>query len=291
MFETQTRPACFGGGKVQKNHGEGPFCVYGKACCFLPYEGFPVPISDFTYSAYSQLIYSITDNGYTFCNYHDYEGVSKPCILCHDIDYDIEKALRLARLEADSHSLRSTYFVLLNTNLYNLFSGSSNAMLMEIMKIGHEVGLHFDESNYTQMGNCQDLLPLEKYIQKEISLLEQIIEHPVNAISMHRPSKITLESNIAIPGVVNRYSQVFFSDFKYISDSRHNWREDIEGIVLSKKYEKLHILTHPFWYTEQKQTCRDKLLSFITSANRKRHKDMQSNFSDLDEFVLQEEII
>jgi len=58
-----------------------------------------MPISDFTYCAYSQLLNSIKDSGYIFCNYHDYEMVSKPCILCQDIDHDIEKDLEFARFE------------------------------------------------------------------------------------------------------------------------------------------------------------------------------------------------
>jgi len=244
-----------------------------------------MPITDFTYRSYSQLINTIIENGYTFSNYHDYAKISNPCILCHDIDYDIEKALKLARIESDIHSISSTYFVMLNTNFYNVFSSSINTMLKKMIKMGHEIGLHFDEACYTP-----PITIMAGYIQKEINLLEQIIEHPVRTISMHRPSQFTLEANIAITNVVNRYSPVFFKDFKYISDSRHNWKEDIENIVLSKQYKKLHILTHAFWYTEQNETCKNKLLSFITIANRKRYDDMSDNFKQLNEFVTLEDI-
>jgi len=254
-------------------------------------------ITDFTYVAYSQLINSITEEGYTFTNYHGYKGVPKPCILCHDVDYDMGKALKLANIEARNLSIHTTYFVLVNTDFYNVFSSSINSMLKEMILMGHEIGLHFDETRYTTPNvNNNDLdktseLLLKENIKREIILLEQIIEKPVKAISMHRPSQFTLEANIDIPGVINRYSQTFFNDFKYVSDSRHNWREDVESIVSSQQYEKLHILTHPFWYTEQKETCRDKLFSFITFANKKRYDDMCSNFRDIDEFVHREEII
>jgi hypothetical protein len=249
-------------------------------------------ITDFTYIAYSQLINRITENGYTFTNYHDYKEVPKPCILCHDIDYDIEKALKLAKIEAENHSIQTTYFVLINTNFYNVFSNSINSVLKDMIKMGHEIGLHFDEMQYyPPLINQKHELSIEELIKKEISLLEQILEQPVKAISMHRPSQFTLDSNIVIPGVANRYSQTFFKDFKYVSDSRHNWREDVESIVFYQQYEKLHILTHPFWYTEQKELCSNKLLSFITNANKERYEDMCNNFKEIDEFVKLEDIL
>jgi len=249
-------------------------------------------ITDFTYASYSQLINSITENGYTFTNYHDYKKVSKPCILCHDLDYDMGKALKFAKIEAENHSIYATYFVMLNTNFYNVFSSSVNSMLKEMIIMGHEIGLHFDETCYIPPHqHTFQTNELIEHIKREIKLLEQIIEQPINAISMHRPSQFTLEANIVIPGVINRYSQTFFNDFKYVSDSRHNWRENVESIVSSQQYEKLHILTHPFWYTEKKESCRDKLISFITAANQKRYEDMCSNFRDINDFVHLEEII
>jgi len=244
-------------------------------------------ITDFTYTAYSQLINRIAESGYTFTNYHNYKEVQNPCIMRHDVDFDTEKAYEFARIEAENHAIHSTYFVLLNTNFYNVFSCSVNNIIKEMVIMGHEIGLHFDETCYPSSNQ----LTIVEHIQKEIALLEQIIESPVKTVSMHRPSQVTLESNIAIPNVINSYSQTFFKDFKYISDSRHNWKEDVEGIVTSKQYKKLHILTHPFWYTEKKESCRDKLFSFITAANKKRYNDMCNNFKNIDEFVHREDII
>jgi len=245
-----------------------------------------MPITDFTYTAYSQFINIIAQNGYTFTNYHNYKEVPNPCIMRHDVDFDIEKALKFARIETENNSIHSTYFVLINTNFYNSFSSTIKKMLKEMVIMGHEIGLHFDETCYP----LSDQFSIIEYIQKEIALLEQIIESPVKTVSMHRPSQVTLESNIVITNVINSYSQTFFKDFKYISDSRHNWKEDVESIVSSKQYNKLHILTHPFWYTEQKESCRDKLFSFITTANQKRYEDVRSNFRNIDEFVHLEDI-
>jgi hypothetical protein len=103
---------------------------------------------------------------------------------------------------------------------------------------------------------------------------------------MHRPSQNILEANIDIPNVVNSYNHIFFKDFKYISDSRHHWRENADEIVSSKQHQKLHILTHPFWYNEKEETCREKLLKFIKNANIERYENMLDNFRNLNEFVI-----
>ena len=248
-----------------------------------------MPITDFTYTGYLQLINYITDQGYNITNYHEYQNISNPCILCHDIDFDVDKALILAKIEAETLSVCSTYFILINTNFYNVFSNSINNKIKEIINMGHEIGLHFDETCYQSLSysekNMYESSKILIYIKKEISMLEQIIEKPVKTFSMHRPSKFILDENIVIPNVINRYSKIFLNDFKYISDSRHNWREDAESIVLSKKHEKLHILTHPFWYTDKKESCRIKLLRFIINARKDRYFEMSDNFRQLDEFV------
>jgi hypothetical protein len=251
-----------------------------------------MPIAEFTYSAYIQLLRLIIENGYTFTDYHHFNEAENPCILRHDIDFDVEKALELARHEAaglPDHTIQSTYFVLLNTDFYNVFSKTVYAMLKEIIALGHTIGLHFDETKYFY----SDVFPKDlivQSIQKETQLLEQIIEQPVRAVSMHRPSKTTMEADIVIPGVVNSYSQLFFREFKYISDSRHAWREDAEGIVSSGEHRMLHILTHPFWYTKDTESCRDKLFKFIVAGNRDRYSNVNNNFKNLDEFVQQGDV-
>jgi hypothetical protein len=255
-------------------------------------------IFDFTYANYNKLLAMIKDQGYLIRNYHNYMNSEAVCILRHDIDFDVEKALRMAELEA-AMGVKSTYFVLVNTNFYNVCSSNILKMLKEILALGHEIGLHYDEAQYIQYGvggggaiatNSRYLDGILKDIQKETHLLEQVIECPVTTVSMHRPSQFILDADIHIPNMVNSYGKEFFYHFKYLSDSRHNWREDVEAAVLAGEYKKLHILTHPFWYTKTKETCRDKLYEFITKANRQRYHEMSVNFKDIEEFIKYEEI-
>jgi len=239
-----------------------------------------MPITDFTYNSYFFLLNFIIDNGYYITNYHNYHQYGAPCILRHDIDYDVHKAFVLAEYE-NKKNISSTYFVMLNTDFYNVFSSPVNTELKEMTAMGHEIGLHFDETRY----QFSDINELSMYIMREVHLLQEIIEKPVTVVSMHRPSRIVMDADISIPGVVNSYSREFFSGFKYLSDSRHYWRENVEDIVKSKRHNRLHILTHPFWYTDKVESCRDKLLKFILAGNKERYNMMSNNFSNLSEFI------
>ena len=156
------------------------------------------------------------------------------------------------------------------------------------MDYGHEVGLHFDEMNYPELaGNGEAVC--EKILQ-ESGQLEKVTGKPVKLVSMHRPSRKILESNLMIPGMINSYGNVYFHDFKYLSDSRRHWREPVEEIIASGKYEKLHILTHPFWYRENEVNIHDALKEFVNSANEQRYHIMLQNITDLETIMRKEEI-
>lgn len=75
----------------------------------------------FTYQGYAGMILSLQQNGYEISDYHNWQYVERPAILRHDIDNSPEKALQLAKLEKKL-SVRSTYFVLLTSDFYNVFS-------------------------------------------------------------------------------------------------------------------------------------------------------------------------
>ena len=118
-------------------------------------------------------------------------------------------------------------------------------------------------------------------ILHERDILASILETPVTTVSMHRPSQATLESDLQIPGMINSYGQTFFHDFKYLSDSRRRWREPVEEIVASGRYDRLHILTHAFWYHQQEEPIEVTVRRFISSANQERYRQMEENITDL----------
>ena len=240
---------------------------------------------EFTNSGYVSLLHNLKKHGYEFCNYHNYEKVKRPVILRHDIDNDIARALRLSEIEREN-GVASTYFVLLTSNFYNCFAKRSIEMLRNIVCGGHEIGLHFDETAY---GEGIDVV---KTIEREAGLLSEAIGQEITAVSMHRPSKKTLGANYVIKGgeIVNSYSELFFHDFKYLSDSRRHWREDVLGIIEREEYDKLHILTHAFWYNDVDIGIRNAEVHYINEAALERYDFIDENFRDLSEVVGRDEI-
>ncbi len=232
----------------------------------------------FTYSGYRDLIALVLEQGYAICNYHDYERARKCAILRHDVDESPEMALRFARLEREL-GVCSTYFVLITSDFYNPASAKNLAALKAIQALGHEIGLHFNEMAY---GGALDAEQTVAAIRKEAEMLSNLLETSVTTVSMHRPSKATLEADLKIPGLVNSYGQTFFRGFKYLSDSRRRWREPAEEIIRSGEYDRLHILTHAFWYHDREETIEETVGNFIHGANRERYEQMRENITDLE---------
>lgn len=239
----------------------------------------------FTYNGYVELINLLKEKDYKFCNYLNYYDEKKFVIFRHDVDMSLKKALYFAKLEY-KNNIKSTYFVLVSTNFYNIFSKESNDILKEILMLGHDIGLHFDEKKYS-ISNAKEL---EYWVKKESKILEDVLDKKVNVVSMHRPSKWILNNDVQFKGMINSYSQKFFSECKYLSDSRMHWREDVLGIIRSGIYNKLHILTHPFWYSNKKETINYKLINFISEAKVARYYNLKNNIQDLDDIINEGEL-
>lgn len=238
----------------------------------------------FTYDGYQRLLDLLKEQGYCFCSYHDYSDSPRCVILRHDIDQSLDKAITLAELEHEA-GVRSTWFVLLGCDFYNPASKTSLEKIQHIAALGHEIGLHFDELAYSD-----DFVPVKDRILREAHILEEICGLPITAVSMHRPSKATLEADLNIPGMINSYGYTFFHDFKYLSDSRRRWREPVEEIVSSGAYERLHILTHAIWYNKEELDIASSVLAFVKEANIQRYNSMKENISDLGSILPEENI-
>ena len=233
---------------------------------------------EFTFKAYENLIDEIKRCGYRIGDYSDYSGRS--AILRHDVDYDLEKAAEFSEFEKKLQ-ISSVYMVLISSDFYNIHSSKNRMLLQKIASDGHGIGLHFDETQYIFENREQ----LKALVMMEKGILEKVLGIPVHSVSMHRPSKKFIQMNLEFDDFVNSYSDLFFRQFKYVSDSRRNWREDVISVIRSKEYEKLHILTHPFWYDHEERGARDIILGFLRSKGKQAYDQFGENFTNLEEYV------
>ena len=97
---------------------------------------------DFTFDKYRDLI-RLAKKQHKFVSYDEFRnGVN--CILWrHDVDYSIDNVLKLAQIEQEE-GVMATYFIWLHSEFYNPLERKATAIIKEVLKCKHQIGLHFD---------------------------------------------------------------------------------------------------------------------------------------------------
>ncbi len=100
---------------------------------------------EFSKTGYQTLLETALDAGYRFIPFdntlHSKQG--KCCLLRHDVDVDLGAALEIAKVESVL-GIRSTFFLMLRSPLYNLMGRTNSRIVQEIIQLGHWIGLHYD---------------------------------------------------------------------------------------------------------------------------------------------------
>ncbi len=198
---------------------------------------------DFSYPAYKNLIKISKKNSYKFDVFKNLKkGKGKNIYLRHDIDVDLAYALEMAKIETEL-DIRSTYFIMLRSPVYNVFSRENAMLLKEIISLNHEIGLHYDEGFY----QCNKK-SIQTLVAQETKVLEDIFDVSISTISFHQPSARIINNDIKIDKYQNTYDKEDMRDIYYISDSNMHFKEDPIKAIESNKYEKIQILIHPIWW-------------------------------------------
>lgn len=182
---------------------------------------------------------------------------------------------------------KAIYFVLVSTDFYNIFSKESRRLLSKIMEYGGEIGLHFDETQY----DIRTEYEFKECVLKEKNILQEVIDAKVNVVSMHRPSQKFLMSEMMIDGLINAYGKEYFHDMKYVSDSRRNWREDIDNIIINEQYNRFCILTHPIWYDiEEKRNIKQAIYIQMVNSLKEKYANFKNNITDFESIFSEDEL-
>lgn len=204
---------------------------------------------DFTEAAYDELL-SIASERYEFKG-SDISG--KLPVVCwrHDVDYSPHRALAMARLEA-KRGVRCVYHILCSSRYYNILEPEISNIICEISHLGHELGLHFDMDVFNGREVSKD--DVFQRITIEKTLLEAVSNETLVSFSFHNHvlhlSEIVEEASVC--GMINLASPSFYKPTKYLSDSNGFWRyESLRTLLEGDIYDKLHILTHPVWWTPE----------------------------------------
>lgn len=209
---------------------------------------------NFTLAGYRELIEAILGRGYSLRSFHDVEPGASHLVLRHDVDQSIAIARELADLEI-ANGWRSTWFILVRTEMYNAFSRAAVADMRALLAAGHEIGLHLDATHY----DGEDAL--DRGCALECDMLEQVIAVPVRLVSFHRPPRERLGGIRPIGGRQHTYMDRFFREMGYCSDSRGEWRH---GHPLAHpalcRSQALQLLVHAVWWVgAEPATPRERL--------------------------------
>lgn len=154
--------------------------------------------------------------------------------------------------------------MLLGSHYYNLFSLRSKEIINKILELNHDIGLHFDPSNY-QIDSYQQLLDL---INNEFNTINGIYHCKVSFYSFHNPSgNPTYFDQLKWD---ERYVHSDkFESLKYISDSKMYFREDLIKYIEDSVYKSYQINLHPIWYKENPGNVEKRLRYFVNVWSRR----------------------
>ena len=231
---------------------------------------------NFTLKHYEDICNIILKNQYKVCFFNDnLDNLENVLILRHDVDQSLDQSIKIAKIE-NKYNIKSTFFIWLRSPFYNIFEKKYSDIIYEIANLGHQIGLHFDESAY----RIENEVDLNNYINKEANIIKGFFNIDIFAVSMHRPSKWILDNDIRFKKYINTYSKKYFEEFKYFSDSRRQWKE---GCICNKininKYNKLHILIHPFWWIDKDISFNERMFDYIRDKVNKLETDLENNIS------------
>lgn len=227
---------------------------------------------DFTPAAYRTLLSGLLDRGYRARSYADADTEARDLIVRHDIDMSLEAALPIAEIE-NALGVKAYYFVLVRTEMYNVFSAAAFKALQRLIDYGHEIGLHLDGSLYD---NSADMI--QRGAAKECALLESACGTPVRTISFHRPAKQLLGYPENLAGRVHTYQPRYYSQMGYSSDSRGAWHH---GHPLNhaavRDSRALQLLTHPIWWSRHGASPADKAFAFLSERMESLDRELADN--------------
>ena len=175
-------------------------------------------IEDFTTRHYESLL-KLASSKYIFSSYKKIPWKKKFILWRHDVDYSLNRSLRLAEIE-NKLNLKATYFINLHSEFYNIFEKSQFEIIREIIKLGHDIGLHLD----FDFCSIKNKTHLNKIIKNEISILNNLLNIIPSAFSIHNPNEYSLRFDDEIySGIVNSYSKRLKNEVAYCSDSNGYW--------------------------------------------------------------------
>ncbi len=199
----------------------------------------PVP---FTHEDYRDILRMGLAQGYRFIGFPDIGGPGKRCALRHDCDNDLVAAAAMAEIEREE-GVRSTFFLMLRSAMYNLLAPENMGLVRRIVDSGHWIGLHFDASVLA------DDSRIAAEVDRQCGILAEEFGQPIAAVSFHQPTDKILQGGLGL-SCINTYDRTDMNAAAYTSDSNLVFRGgDPRNLFAEGSQDRLQVLIHPEWWT------------------------------------------
>ena len=119
-----------------------------------------------------------------------------------DVDYSLEWARRVAQINAEEE-VCGTFFILLNSNIYNPLSFGERKRIFDILNCGQEIGLHVA---WPPAWAGDDI---GKYVADIYEIFQRCVSSSISpVVAWHNPPRELVGGDECIPGtrLVNVYS-------------------------------------------------------------------------------------
>ena len=195
---------------------------------------------DFTIQGLENRLVALAAQGYEFgSDFSQTEG-SGVVYLRHDVDLSLRFARDVALIESQMN-ISSTFFLQIGSEFYNLHSQEGRSIIGEIVKLGHQVGLHFDSR---VAGNSNSMSAL---LAQELDLLEQLTGEKILYFSQHKPTEIGWQT-LNHPHAIDVREQTTKGNIAYFRDSTGYFRWGDYGSWTANR-GSFQLLLHPIWWS------------------------------------------
>jgi hypothetical protein len=201
---------------------------------------------------YGELIEAAKAGGYRFA-FFDAPPETGTVILRHDVDLALDAALRMAELEAEAGAA-ATYFLMTQSEFYNLAAPSGVEAIERLRELGHRVGLHAVWPAVAHNDRFDPVLawhnPDPEYMREPVEGLVNVMEAP-------------------------------WADI-YRSDSNQHWRQGCPHAELAAgAFERLQLLTHPEIWAYPGGSMRETMLAMLDAERERRVEQLAADRIDL----------
>ncbi len=248
-------------------------------------------MNNFSYSEYKNII-NLIKVYLPIVDFSDIDDdIEKFCVIRHDIEFSLDRALIMAKIEANELGISSTYTIQLRNNTYNAISEKNIKLVREIRELGHKIALHQNPPDLQAAALTENIL-------KDIEVLENYYEFDIDRFAFHRCglNPHLLAWYVKVPDKINCYGKRYFQYIKgkipkklnvyYLSDSNHKWKYGHPLELNFENVNKLQLLAHPFSWTKNGYSNYGNFVSLIRERNEEMIYSMNSETNTFPEELL-----